>query len=195
MNRMWLSTIGLAIVILSSRLPVRGAAPLQLADDDVVVFLGGTNMVHLQQAGHFESILTHSFAAQQPKFRDLAWEADTVFRQGSVIERWRKDGFGSRDDQLKRIGTSVIIAQFGQLESMAGPEDVGRFTKAYETLIDSLQKQARLVILVTPTPFEKPANPLVPNLSLHNDSLSRYVKAIQTIARQRQLIPAGQEVL
>ena len=188
MNRMWLSTIGLAIVILSSRLPARGAAPLQLADDDVVVFLGGTNMVHLQQAGHFESILTHSFAAQQPKFRDLAWEADTVFRQGSVIERWRKDGFGSRDDQLKRIGTSVIIAQFGQLESMAGPEDVGRFTKAYETLIDSLQKQARLVILVTPTPFEKPANPLVPNLSRHNDSLSRYVKAIQTIARQRQLI-------
>ena len=54
---------------------------LQLAPDEVVVLMGGTNMVRLQQAGHFESILTQSFALSRPKFRDLAWEADTVFRQ------------------------------------------------------------------------------------------------------------------
>ena len=62
---------------------------LKLERDDVVVFLGGADMVHLQQAGHLEAMLTRAFASHQPKFRDLAWEADTVFRQGTVIERWR----------------------------------------------------------------------------------------------------------
>jgi len=160
----------------------------QLAEDEVVVLMGGTNMVRLQQAGYFESILTHSFAAQRPKFRDLAWEADTVFRQGSVIERWRKDGFGSRDDQLKRVGTSVIIAQFGQLESMAGPAGLNRFTRAYGELVDSFRKQARLVVLVTPTPFEKPTSPLVPDLSQQNANLALYIDAIKTIAAERKLI-------
>ncbi|MFP6673041.1 MAG: PVC-type heme-binding CxxCH protein, partial [Pirellulaceae bacterium] len=161
---------------------------LQLAQDEVVVLLGGTNMVRLQQAGHFESILTQSFASSRPKFRDLAWEADTVFRQGSVIERWRKDGFGSRDDQLKRVDANVIIAQFGQLESMAGPQGLDRFSQSYQQLIDSFQKQARLVVLVTPTPFEKPASPLVPDLSQQNADLALYVRAIRKIAAERKLI-------
>ena len=160
----------------------------QLDENDIVVLMGGTNMVHLQQAGHFESILTHAFATQRLKFRDLAWEADTVFHQGSVIERWRKDGFGSRDDQLKRVDANVIIAQFGQLESMAGPSGLDRFAKAYEELIESFQKQARLVVLVTPTPFEKPANALIPDLSQQNANLALYINTIKTIATKRKLI-------
>ncbi len=51
----------------------------QLAEDDVIAFVGGTNMVHLQRAGHLESALTRAFASFHLKFRDLAWEADTVF--------------------------------------------------------------------------------------------------------------------
>jgi len=42
----------------------------------------------------------------------LSWEADTVFRQATVIERWRTDGFGKRDDQLKWVGATVVVAQF-----------------------------------------------------------------------------------
>jgi len=87
-----------------------------LAKDDVVVFVGGADMLHLQQAGDFEAILTHEFASARPRFRDLSWEADTVFRQGTVIERWRKDGHGDLDglggmeEQLKGLGTTVVIA-------------------------------------------------------------------------------------
>jgi putative heme-binding domain-containing protein len=188
MNPSSLANLGLAttILFLSSLCPAQDR--LQLGQDEVVVLMGGTNMVRLQQTGHFESILTHAFAAQRPKFRDLAWEADTVFRQGSVIERWRKDGFGSRDDQLKRVDASIIIAQFGQLESMAGPTGLDRFTKAYEELIDSFLKQTRRIVLVTPTPFEKPANPLAPDLSLHNANLALYIKSIKTIVADRKLI-------
>ena len=53
----------------------------------MVVFLGGTNMLHLQQAGYLETILTQSQTTGGTRFRDLSWEADTVYRQGTVIER------------------------------------------------------------------------------------------------------------
>lgn len=159
-----------------------------LVPDDVVVFAGGAGMVSLQRAGYFEAILTHAFANARPKFRDLAWEADTVFGLGTTIERWRKDGFGSLDDQLERLNTTVVIAQFGGLESMRGREGVTSFTAAYDGLIDAWQKQAKHIVLVSPTPFEKPSSPLIPDVSRHNADLALYVQAIAGIAARRQLI-------
>ena len=90
-------------------------ASFALGEDDVVVFLGGTNMLHLQQAGHLEAMLTHAFADARPKFRDFSWEADTVFRQGTVIDRWRNkghfggEGLGDLNRQLQQVGATVVI--------------------------------------------------------------------------------------
>lgn len=189
-----------AAILTSALLP--GVTPateaqlrFELSRNDVVVFAGGTNMVHLQQAGHLETILCYAFASARPKFRDLAWEADTIFRQGTVIERWRKNahfadlgGLGDLEGQLKRVGATVVIAQFGQLESMAGADGLDKFARAYGELIDTFQKQARLVVLITPTRFEKPPSPLIPDLSARNRDLALYVRATADIARQRQLI-------
>ena len=164
---------------------------LELLPQDVVVFLGGTDMVHLQQAGHFEAILTHAFAPLQPKFRDLAWEADTVFRQGTVIERWRQDGhgdldgFGDLEQQLKSLGSTVVIAQFGRLESMAGAEGLAKWAAGCNRLIDRLQRCARQVVLVSPTPFETPTSDLVPRLSIYNPDLKRYVQTLKVLAARR----------
>ncbi len=166
----------------------RAQSRFALAKDEVVVFVGGTNMLRLQQAGHLEAILTHRFVAARPKFRDLSWEADTVFRQGTVIERWRTVGFGTRDAQLRRLGATTVIAQFGRLESMAGPEKLDEFAKTYEQLVDAFKRQAKVVVLVTPTPFEKPPSPLVPDLSKRNADLKLYVQAIRRIAEERKLV-------
>ena len=176
------------VVALAATGSSQAQAPFALVENDVVVFVGGTNMVRLQQAGHLETRLTQAFASVRPRFRDLSWEADTVYGQGSVIERWRKDGFGNRDDQFKRVGTTVVIAQFGRLESLAGPGGLDGFVKAYRQLIDGFQKQARLVVLVTPTPFEKPASRLIPDLSKRNADLALYVEATGKMATRRRLI-------
>ena len=88
----------------------------------MVVLAGGTDMAYLQRAGYLETILTDAFAEVHPTFRDLSWEADTVFRQGSSLERWREDGFGDWDAQLERVGATVVIAQYGKPESMTGSE-------------------------------------------------------------------------
>ncbi|MDP6118460.1 MAG: c-type cytochrome [Planctomycetota bacterium] len=167
---------------------IRAEGRLTLSRDDVVVFAGSANMVRLQRAGYLEAMLASAFAASRPKFRDLSWEADTVFRQGTVIERWRKNGFGNLEDQLGRVGTTVVVAQFGKIESMAGPDGLDKFTRAYERLIDRFKKRARLVVLVTPTPFEKPPSALIPDLTIHNSALTLYVKAIARIAAETKLI-------
>ena len=168
---------------------------LQLVENDVVVFMGGANMLHLQQDGHLEAILSQEFAALRPKFRDLSWEADTVFQQGTVIERWRETahfndlgGLGDLNRQLERLGATVVIAQFGALESLRGAESLVQFTEAYEKLVDTLQKHARTVVLMTPTPFEKPPSPLIPDLTPRNADLARIVESIKTIAARRKLV-------
>ena len=162
--------------------------PLALEEGDVVVLAGGTDMAYLQRAGFLETILTDAFADVRPTFRDLSWEADTVFRQGSALERWREDGFGDWDAQLERVGATVVIAQYGKLESMAGSEGLESFESAYNALIDGFLKHADQVALVTPTPFEKPGSEFLPDVSHHNPSLARYVRATKGIAAERGLL-------
>ncbi|HAY82955.1 MAG TPA: hypothetical protein DCY79_24365 [Planctomycetaceae bacterium] len=169
-------------------------APLKLGNQDVVVFLGGTNMLRIQQAGILESLLTRAAAPERPMFRDLAWEADTVFQQGTVVERWRRKahfgdlgGLGDLHEQLSNLKATVVVAQFGQLESLATASDLPRFTTAYQALVDTLQQNGRQVILVTPHRFESPPTPLIPDLTQHNTDLAKYVEAIVGIANARDL--------
>lgn len=177
-------TVGVLILLVATS---DASKPFELRQGDVVTFLGGTNLLHLQQSGHLETMLTGAFPAAHAKFRDLSWEGDTVFRLGTVIERWRPDGFGERDEQLKRVGTTVVFAQFGQLESMAGEEGIADFVKSYSELIDAIQRQARTVVLISPTRFEVTSSPLIPNVSNHNPTLKSYVEAISRLAKTRGL--------
>ena len=184
----WTRGLLWCVAVLLSTGSLGAADRFSLEKGDVVVVTGGTNMVRLQQSGHLEAALTRAFASSRPKFRDLAWEADTVFRLGTVIERWRPDGFGKRDEQFRRVGTTVVIAQFGQLESLSGRGGLERFTRAYGELIASWQKQARLIVLVTPSPFEEPPTRAIPDLSMRNADLALYVEAISKLAADRGLV-------
>jgi len=51
-----------------------------LKKDDVVAFVGGTDMVRMQKEGLVEGSITKRFLAAKPRFRDLAWDGDTVYR-------------------------------------------------------------------------------------------------------------------
>ena len=48
----------IGVVTLGATASSAAQSQFALRKDDVVVFLGGTNMVHLQQAGHLEAMLT-----------------------------------------------------------------------------------------------------------------------------------------
>tara|TARA_B100000902_G_C27321241_1_gene924686 strand:+ start:3324 stop:6926 length:3603 start_codon:yes stop_codon:yes gene_type:complete len=130
------------------------AKPLQLEDGDVVAFIGGTDLVRMQKEGKLEAAITHRYKDLNIKFRDLAWEGDTVYFQSTVRERWRKEAFGDLNQQLKRVGANVIICQFGKIESLQGKEALKDFSEKYESLIELLKSDNRKLIVLAPSDFE-----------------------------------------
>jgi hypothetical protein len=159
----------------------RAGAPagFTLRQDDVVAFLGGETVVQELEQGHLESLLTAAFPGTGIRYRNLAWEGDTVFEQPRDVN------FPGVPEQLERVGATVVFCQFGQAESLAGKDGLPAFVAAYEKLLDAVAAPPRRAVLVTPLPFERPANPLLPDLSQRNADLGLYVHAIRELATRR----------
>jgi hypothetical protein len=153
-----------------------GAAVWTLRQGDLVVFTGGEDMVATQENGYMEMLLQLSCAAEHIRYRNMAWEGDTVYEQ-------RRDlNFASWSNQLQRVGATIVVAQFGQSESLQGKEKVSQFIRAYEKLLDTFEAQRRRVVVLSPTPFEKTDSF---DLTTRNDDLKIYVEAIRDLAKQR----------
>ena len=167
---------------------------LKLTKDDVVVFLGGTDMVRAQRSGHLETLLTANFKNDLPKFRDMSWEGDTVFALGTEIDRWRSGGFrgikglGNLETQLATVKATVVIVQLGKNEAFAGDEGVEAFIKGSDKLFGRLRGEDRQLIVLSPSPFEEADDPLYPDLRNRNDDLRRYVKALRVAAKNHEAI-------
>jgi lysophospholipase L1-like esterase len=154
--------------------------PFELRRGDVVVFTGGANVVAEQHLAFLETLLTLAQRERAVRFRNMAWEGDTVYEQ-------RRDlNFGSWTQQLQRVGATVLFAQFGQMEALAGRAAVPRFIGAYEKLIEEFSRQTPRIILLSPLPFER-AEPPLPDLSRHNQDLAHSVEAIRELANRRGL--------
>ena len=164
------------------------ATSFRLERDDVVAFLGATNLVGLQRSGEIGALLTLAFPDARPRYRDFAWEGDTVFRQGTVVDRWRKDEYGDLVEQLRREKVSVAFAQFGSIECRAGPAGLKAFVEAYRKLLDSLKAAKIRVLVLSPTPFERPQPDNVPDARKQQANLALYVDASRELARDRDLV-------
>ena len=96
---------------------------------DVIALVGGEDMVVASEYGYLELLLTRALPDYHLKFRNLAWEGDTVFEQ-------RRDlNFPTWEEQLDKIGATVVICQFGKMESLAGKAKLPEFIAAYEKLL------------------------------------------------------------
>ena len=172
--------------------------PLELAGDDVVVFLGGTDTVRAQRSGHLETLLTWRFKNEPPKFRDLSWEADTVFALGTETNRWRGGGYrgvkglGNLEAQLAGLKATVVIVQLGRNEAFAGVEGIESFGQASDKLFGRLTGDGRRLVVISPTPFEEAINEnnghLVPDLRERNADLARYVGVLRLQAEKHKAL-------
>jgi hypothetical protein len=151
------------------------AGRFELKPGDVVAFLGGEGLAAGCSA--VEAQLTLAFKGA--RFRNLAWEGDTVFEQ-------RRDvNFGSLRRSLGRAGASVVLLQFGQLESLRG--DVQAFKEAYDKLIADVQERTKRIVILSPTSFEKKPPPL-PDAAARNKWLAGYVDVCRGLAAKRQAL-------
>ena len=113
--------------------------------NDVLAFVGGEDVVEMQHNGYLELLLTAAKPELKLRFRYLAFEGDTVF------EQHRQLNFPSWEQQLERVGATVVIAQFGQAESLPGTNGLARFEKAYSQLLDRFTQGGRRLVLLSPT--------------------------------------------
>ncbi len=160
-------------------LPAFKDGKFTLEPNEAVVFAGQTNLVRDQKAGELESILAAAYAKQQPSFRSMAWEGDTVYNQ------WRDLNFGAWKAQLDATGASVVIAQFGQVESFNGMAKLQQFSSAYHRLIDQFASRTPRLVLISPMPFEKPVASHAPDLTQRNADVKAYAEAVRDIAKHR----------
>jgi len=178
-----LAALLLAFLLTST---ARAAEPW-LKKDDVVALVGGEDMVALAEEGWLETLVTWAQPQDRIRWRSLAWEGDTVFEQ-------RRDlNYPTLETQLDRMGATVVICQFGKMESFAGKEGVAAFTEAYGKLIErfSGEKKRRIALVLPPRfgPLEKDAAPLLlPDLTHRNADVAAYVDAIRTMATKHDAL-------
>jgi hypothetical protein len=168
-TRVCLLTMALAVLAFSGTSTIHGTETREplLRSNDIVAFVGGEDVVAMQQFGYVETILARETAAKNLRFRNLGWEGDTVFEQ-------RRDlNFPSWEQTLAKIGATVIVAQFGQAESLRGRDALPAFKAAAEKLLRQLAGTNRLMIVVAPTPFHQPPGGL-PDLTTNNATLAPY---------------------
>jgi len=157
-------------------------ARFQLRTNETLVFVGQENFVRERKAAELEARLALAFAPLQPRFRSMAWEADTVF------EQWRDLNFGAWTLQLERAGATLVIAQFGQIEALDGTGRLPEFIAAYHRLLDQFALCTRRIVLLSPMPFEKPLASHAPDLTRRNPDVAAYTAAIRQVAQQRQAV-------
>ena len=177
------------------------AQPFELKPNDVIALTGGSNIERTRFNGYLQTSLIASKPELKLKVRNFGWEGDTVFEQwrdGGQVEKldpkraaaerriqaetgtdsWRQQ----RDwrQQLKEVGATVVIAQFGQMESLNGVEKLPQFIEAYEKLIAEFADEGRRVVLVAPVP-------IVGRLAGHAGDLTAYTKGISDLAKKLKL--------
>ena len=167
---------------LETKAAPRGA--FQLKANDVIALTGGANIERTRFNGYLQTYLVAGTPDARIKVRNFGWEGDTVFEQWrdagvvKLTESWRQQR--EWRTQLRDAGASVVVAQFGQMESLKGIEMLPRFMAAYENLLSEFSEDERRVVLVAPIPFEG-------NLAARNPVLEAYTKGIRELAAKLQL--------
>ena len=153
----------------------------------MVVILGGTNAHEMQRHGYLETMLAAGAPDRAARLRNLAWQADTVYRQQRP-RNFYLDGLAppnQEPDHRGRIAADTIILWMGENEALDA-RSPKTFAKAYSQLVEQLRPFAHRLLLVTPVPFEDPLK-LGINLDSRNSRLAQHVKIIRDVAQQKHL--------
>lgn len=144
---------------------------MKLMPNEIFAVLGGTEAVAVVEDGTMEALLTTRFPGGHVKLRDLAWEADTVFRQD------RPMNFGGLKQQLERCGATTVLMMFGRQECLEqGEAGLGAFRAALEKMVSVVAEVTPRIVLAEPPPFEG-------LLLARNVDLQKYVAVMKEVAK------------
>jgi hypothetical protein len=157
---------------------------------ETITWIGGTEIVDLDRHGFLEAALHLAYPDLGLRWRNLAWQGDTVYKQARPLYFYTKAGdtqTGSIPDHRERTEPGIVFIAFGKMESLEGPERLPDFIAAYAKLIDDLLPLTERIVLVEPTPFFN-SGPAETNPGERNDVLSAYIVSIERLAAGRNLL-------
>ena len=159
------------IAIFVSLIPDLRADEPFFKPNDVVALVGGEDMVVAAELGYLETLIQLALPDHHLKFRSLAREGDTVFEQ-------RRDlNYPKLEDQLDKMGATVVICQFGQMESLMA---MGEAPKDKRDEKDAKDKK-------DPGKADVPLVPSVPSVPEKADA-ARKAKVGEFVAAYEKLI-------
>ena len=169
--------------------------PLQLRDNDSVVWLGATFLERMQQFSHLETLLYCASSAEGLKFRNLGWSGDEVTGISRAVFGTVEDGFKRLQKDLAIAKPTLVVVQYGAVEAERGEAGEADFAKQLDRLLNeiSTSTKARLVLLsplyrTRPnTTAAKQHSDFVPDPAPYNRSLDRYCEILKEAAASRDI--------
>jgi azurin/lysophospholipase L1-like esterase len=163
------------------------AQAIELRPGDRVAILGNALADRFQHSGWLEAMLHAAHPQHELVVRTLAVAGDE-------ITTWhRSQGFGTRDEWLRRVEADVVLAFYGFNESFAGDAGLSAFRAALGTWIDDLRGQrfsdrgAPRLLLFTPIANERHLDPAIPDPAANNVRLRRYAAAMREVATAKRV--------
>ncbi|HBJ86550.1 MAG TPA: hypothetical protein DDZ88_22380 [Verrucomicrobiales bacterium] len=151
--------------------------PLELKPGTRIALIGNSLFDRMRDDGQFEALLHQRFANEKLVIRNLAWSAD------EVALRPRPDGFGDLNQHLTEHKADIILAAFGFNESFKGEKGVAEFETLLKAFLIELKSHryngttAPVIVLVSPTPAEKPNEHLNTQIKLYSDAMKKVAAA------------------
>lgn len=157
---------------------------------ETIAWIGGTEVVDLDRYGFLEAGMQLAWPELGLRWRNLAWQGDTVYRQARPLYFYTKAGDpqpGSIPDHRERTEPGIVFIAFGKMESLEGTERLPDFVAAYTKRIDELLPLTQRIILVKPTPFFE-SGPAAHRAGERNTVIASYGEAIERLAEERKLL-------
>jgi hypothetical protein len=171
------------VIALSQKLPEpsksrpKSMYGFEIEKDEVIALLGGSEAVSVAEEGSLEALLMLDHS-KRVRFRSLAWETDTVFRQDRPLN------FGDLTLQLRRSEATCVFLMFGRQECLErGELGLEEFREAMDKMIETCKAVTPRLVIVEAAPFEKNPPPL-PDLSAKNTALTKYNEVLHALAEK-----------
>ena len=166
------------LAIAAAETPVK----FELRPHDRVAFVGNSLAERMNLHGHFESLLHARFPKLELVVRNFGWPGDEAGLQQ------RPDNYTAIDDPFLVFGANVFFCFFGYNESFAGRGGLVKFKENLAGYIrktrGKLTNDAARFVFVSPTAFENPNDPFLPDGATNNANLRLYAEAMQEVAGQ-----------
>jgi len=157
---------------------------------ETIAWIGGTEIADLDRHGFLEAGFYLAWPDLGLRWRNLAWQGDTVYRQARPLYFYTKQGDtqpGSIPDHRERTEPGIVFIAFGKMESLEVNDSSHDFIAAYAKLLDELAPLTGRVVLMSPTPFF-PTGPAASLADERNKTLNQHVDLIREFAGDRELL-------